>query len=178
MRNQINLFMTVVLLIGLSACSTLTTTKNISVSSSESWVLLPINNLSTTPRAGDKTNAMLETHLRIRGVTALTNYVSPEGLSLVSMLDTQKELADAITWGHSNGMRYGITGTIHEWHYKSGPDKEPAVGMSLKIIDLTNERVLWQGTTAKTGWGYTNLSGVADKVVEKLLDQVSIERSY
>ncbi len=174
MQKRIFTLVTLSVLLVLSACSTLTSTRAVSVSANQSWVLLPINNLSTTPRAGEKTNAMVETYLRSRGVASLQTYMIPEGLSLVSLLDTDKEIADAIEWGRANGIRYGVTGTIHEWHYKSGPDKEPAVGLSLKLIDLSNEQVIWQGTTAKTGWGYTNLSGVADKAVNKLLKQVRI----
>jgi len=155
----------------------MTATEKISVSANQSWVLLPINNLSTTPRAGENTQALVETHLRARGVGALQTYVIPEGVSLVSLLDADLQQAKAVTWGKANGIRYGVTGTIHEWHYKSGPDKEPAVGLSLKLIDLTNEKVIWQATTAKTGWGYSNLSSIADKVVNRLLNHVHIERT-
>ena len=174
MRIRIHLFLSMLMLVALSACSTVTTTDKISVSANQPWVLLPINNLSTTPRAGEKTNAMVETHLRSRGVSSLKTYSTPEGLNLVSLLDTDREINDAIKWGRDNGMRYGMTGTVHEWHYKSGPDKEPAVGMSLKLIDLSTEKVVWQATTAKTGWGYANVSGVANKTVKRLLKQINI----
>jgi len=175
MRNQFYIILSSLLvLLTVSACSTITATDDISVSANQSWVLLPINNLSTTPRAGENTKAMVETHLRKRGVNTLQTYIAPDELSLVSLLDTDRQQSEAVAWGHANGIRYGITGTIHEWHYKSGPDKEPAVGLSLKLIDLGSEKVLWQATTAKTGWGYTNLSSVANKVVNRLLNQIRI----
>jgi len=174
MLKRMQLILSLLVLLALSACGTLTSTDKISVSADHSWVLLPINNLSTTPRAGEKTNAMVETHLRARGVNSLQTYVVPEGLNLVSLLDTDRQLSEAVKWGRSNGIRYGMTGTVHEWHYKSGPDKEPAVGLSLKLIDLTTDQVVWQGTTTKTGWGYANVSGVANKTVAKLLKQISI----
>lgn len=174
MRKQLNSLLWVVMVMTLSACGTLTTTDTVSVSANQPWVLLPVNNLSTTPRAGEKTNTLVETHLRARGVDSLETYNTPEGLNLVSLLDTDRQINDAIAWARQNGMRYGMTGTVHEWHYKSGPDKEPAVGLSLKLIDLSTKQVVWQATTAKTGWGYTNVSGVADKAVEKLLKQINI----
>jgi len=178
MRNRIYLLLSSLLVLLLvSACSTITATDDISVSANQSWVLLPINNLSTTPRAGENTKAMIETHLRKRGVNRLQAYIAPDELNLVSLLDGDKQTADAVAWGHANGIRYGLTGTIHEWHYKSGPDKEPAVGLSLKLIDLASENILWQATTTKTGWGYTNLSGVANKAVNKLLNQIRIVRT-
>jgi len=179
MRNRIYRLMltSLLVLLAVPGCTTLTTTDSISISAKQSWVLLPINNLSTTPRAGENTVAMVETYLRKRGVDSLQTYIAPDALSLVSLLDSDRQQAEAVAWGHSQGIRYGITGTIHEWHYKSGPDKEPAVGLSLKIIDLVNEKVIWQATTAKTGWGYSNLSAVANKAIEKLLKQVRIAGS-
>lgn len=175
MRNRILLLLLAWTAFAVTACSTMTTTNEVSVSASQSWVLLPMNNLSTTPRAGEKTKAMAETQLRSRGIGTLKTYVAPEGLSLVSLLDTKQQLDQGVQWGRENGIRYGLTGTIHEWHYKSGPDKEPAVGLSLKLIDLSNSQVVWQATTAKTGWGYANLSSVANKSIEKLLKQIRIQ---
>jgi len=175
MRNRIYLLLALLLVLSVvPACSTITATDEISVSAKQSWILLPINNLSTTPRAGENTKAMVETHLRTRGVESLQTYITPDAMNLVSLLDADRQEAQAVEWGHANGIRYGITGTVHEWHYKSGPDKEPAVGLSLKLIDLSNRQVLWQATTAKTGWGYTNLSGVANKAVNNLLNQIRI----
>jgi len=177
MRNSSYLLLTALFMaIVLPACSTLTSTDRVSVSAQQSWALLPFNNLSTTPRAGEKTSALVETHLRTRGVESLSAYREPAGLSLVSLLDAERAHVDAVAWAKQQGIRYGISGTIHEWHYKSGPDKEPAVGLSLKLTDLLTDKVLWQGTTAKTGWGYANLSGVADGAVEKLLKRVDISR--
>ncbi len=174
MRKYYYPLLSLLLVVALSACSTLTSTDRVRVTGQHSWALLPFNNLSTTPRAGEKTSALIETHLRARGVQSLSTYRSPDGLSLVALLDAQKEHVDALEWARAQGHRYGMSGTIHEWHYKSGPDKEPAVGMSLKLTDLVTQKVVWQGTTAKTGWGYANLSGVADKAIQKLLNQIDI----
>lgn len=174
MFKKMSALISVTLLLMLTACSTLVSTNKVSVSASQSWVLLPINNLSTTPRAGEKASSLVENRLRASGVSSLQSYIDPEGMSLVTLLDTEKQIADAIDWGRMNGFRYGMTGTVHEWHYKSGPDKEPVVGLSLKLIDLSSKQVIWQATTAKTGWGYANVSGVANKSVNKLLGQLNI----
>lgn len=177
MHKYITLMLSVAVAIGLTACSTMTSTQDVSVGSQQSWALLPFNNLSTTPRAGEKTSTIVETHLRARGVDSLNKYREADGMSLVSLLDAERQLVDAIAWAKASGHRYGVSGTVHEWHYKSGPDKEPAVGLSIKLIDLSNEKVIWQGTNAKTGWGYSNLSGVADDTVSKLLKQIRISGS-
>lgn len=177
LNKKMGIFFSTMLLLTLTACGSMTTTDTARVSANERWALLPINNLSTTPRAGEKASALVENHLRAKGVDSIDAYLAPEGLSLVSLLDTEREIRDAKQWARDEGIRYGVTGTIHEWHYKSGVDKEPAIGLSLKLIDLTANRVVWQGTTAKTGWGYANISGVANKAVSKLIRQINITNS-
>jgi len=177
MFNRITISLSLFALLLISSCSTLTSTEKVSVAAEQSWALLPVNNLSTTPRAGVAANTFVETHLRSRGVDQIATYQTPEGMNLVALLDTERQLDKAMLWAKQSGHRFGLTGTIHEWHYKSGPDKEPAVGISLKLIDLYSDKVVWQGTTAKTGWGYANVSAVANKAVQKLLKQIDIRGS-
>ena len=47
----------------LTACETMTTSRRIAVSANEDWVILPFENLSKTPLAGDRARAFAETHL-------------------------------------------------------------------------------------------------------------------
>lgn len=174
MLNRIFLLPIALCLMLLAACGTLSSTGTVSANANARWLLLPIDNLSSTPQAGEKAQSLLELQLRKRGVSQLESYTQQEELSLVAFLDVQGQIRKAAEWGHANGHRYGLTGTIHEWHYKTGPDKEPAVGVSLKLIDLYSNDVLWQGTAAKTGWGYANISAVADSTIKKLMDQVKL----
>ena len=160
----------------LAACSTTTSSPRITADNSAMWAMLPINNLSTTPMAGEQAKSIVESHLRARGVRNLQNWKDGEELSLVALLDSSAEFKRAVSWAQDQGVRYGMSGTVHEWHYKSGPDKEPAIGLSLKLFDLTTGQVVWQASGARTGWGYSNLSKIAGKVVDDLLDEVKIRR--
>jgi len=160
----------------LSACNTITTTGPVAVEAGGTWAILPIANYSTTPKADNTLATLVETQLRARGVGQLRTFQHEESMSLVSLLESTPDNSKLLTKARSMGFRYGITGSVHEWHYKSGPDREPAVGVSLKVIDLTSSQVVWQGSTSRTGWAYANLSSVADRVIKDLLKQVKIPR--
>lgn len=160
----------------LSACNTLTTTGPVAVEASSTWAIFPIDNYSTTPNADNTLATLVETELRSRGVTQLQTFHQQKPMNLVSLLENSPDNTKLLVKARSMGFRYGISGSVHEWHYKGGPDKEPAVGVSLKVIDLVSSQVVWQGSTSRTGWAYANLSSVADKAIQDLLKQVKFPR--
>ncbi len=156
----------------LSACETMTSSNRVIVSSAEKWALLPIVNLSKTPLAGNRASALVETHLRARGVSQLGAYKATGTDSVIALLDDAGQVSKAKTWARQNGFRYGITGDVQEWQYKNGLDNEPSVGMTLKFVDLQTDEVMWVASATRTGWGYSNLSSTASKTIDELLTQV------
>jgi len=163
-------------LVLLSGCKSLTSTPAVTVDSGQLWAMLPIENLSTTPLAGQKAASLVETRLRGRGVVNLQTYHEPQPASLAALLDGGSQAREASQWARSAGFRYAVTGVVSEWHYKSGSDKEPAVGLTLKVTDLPTGQVLWQAAGSRTGWGYSNLSRIGDKVVADLIGRLKIRR--
>ena len=47
-------------------------------------------------------------------------------------------------------------------------------GLSLKLEDLAEGRVIWQATGSRTGWGRASLSATAERVVGELLEDLVI----
>ncbi len=168
----------IVLLLGMTAgCSTLTSTPAVSVDAAQGWVLLPINNLSDTPQADSQALIMLETQLRTHGVQQIAAYAPLQNVSLRTLLNPVRQLDDAMEWARKSGYRYGLTGTINEWNYRSGADKEPVVGMNMKLVDISTGEVLWQANAARTGWGYASLPALADTVIADLLEGVHFDNA-
>ena len=163
--------------IALSACQTITSSDRVIVSADEPWAILPIANLSTTPLAGGRASALVEAHLRSRGVRNLQVYQAPEDQSVLALLDDAGQLDDAKNWAREQGFRYGITGDVQEWSYKNGLDNEPSVGMSLKFIDLHSGEVMWIANATRTGWGYSNLSSTANKTIDELFTKVAFKEN-
>ena len=140
------------------------------------WALLPVVNHTDVPQAGLRAEALVEVLLRARGVANLRSY--PPALNQDSLFEPaeRKVVIDAMNWAREQGVRYAVTGTVEEWHYKVGVDGEPAVGMTLHIVDLKDgDRVVWSSAGSKSGWSRDALSAVAQELIRKMLSDASIE---
>lgn len=133
------------------------------------WVLLPIANHTETPQAGLRAEAIAETVLRKLGVKELERY--PAALNPETLLEpAERKLAEAaLAWAKGKDARYAITGSVEEWRYKVGVDGEPAVGVTLSVIDLRSGAVVYSASGGKSGWSREALSAVAQKLMRELL---------
>lgn len=161
----------------LTGCSTLTSTPAVTADASQSWALLPVSNLSENPQADRQARNLLETRLRTRGVQQVGSYVPVQAVSLRKLLDPDSQQQDALKWAQQAGYRYGLSGTINEWSYRTGADKEPVVALNLKLLDVATGDVLWQASAARTGWGFANLPALADSVIAELFESLQFENA-
>ncbi len=152
----------------LAACTTVNVQPAPNIDWAAPWALLPITNHTETPQAGLRAEAIIESLVRSHGVSDLRRY--PASLVNESLFESseRKAVEQAIAWGRSERLRYGLTGTVDEWRYKVGVDGEPAVGITLKLIDLQTGAVVWTAAGSKTGWSREALSGVAQKLIGQL----------
>lgn len=133
------------------------------------WALLPIANHSETPQAGARCEAITEAVLRTMGIKDLERY--PAELGSDALLDpAERKLAEqAMAWARTRDARYAVTGSVEEWRYKVGVDGEPAVGLTLSVIDLGTGRIIYSASGGKSGWSREAVSAVAQKLVKELL---------
>lgn len=157
----------------LAACSIARTTEMTPLPRDARWVMLPIVNQSSTPQAGQRAEAVAATLLRAEGLQ-LAEYPPQTEEDGFPLLEEGRRLAQARAWAQRSGYRYGVTGTVSEWRYKSGLDGEPAVGVTLKIVDVQNGEVLWSATGARSGWGRESLAGTGHKVIAGLIDGIEL----
>lgn len=158
--------------LAVSGCSTYNVQKTEALDGSQKWVMLPLLNHADTPDAGKRAADIAKTLLRIKGLTSLSTYIIPNAPSLE--LNQQKTVQNAIHEAATQGFKYGISGSIQEWRYKSGLDAEPVVGITLTVVDLNTKRVIWSASGSKTGWGRDSVSGVAHKLIANLIDGLSL----
>ncbi len=158
--------------LALGACSTAiqSTTPGQRLDTQAKWALLPLSNNTDTPQAALSAESMVDHLLRLRGVQNLQLY--PANLSRDSLFEpTERKVSEeAQEWARTQGVRYAVTGSVEEWRYKVGIDGEPAVGVTLKVIDLSTGRTLWSASGAKSGWSRQALSAVAQSVLADALD--------
>jgi polysaccharide biosynthesis protein PelC len=159
---------------GLGACTT-TQVQSLpaDVDKNASWAMLPILNLTETPQAGLRAEAILESLIRAGGIKNLKRY--PSNLNTESIFDPveRKAQEQALVWAKSEKVRFAISGTVDEWRYKVGVDGEPAVGLTLQIQDLSNGAVIWSAAGSKSGWSREALSAVAQKLIAQLTEPLN-----
>jgi polysaccharide biosynthesis protein PelC len=133
------------------------------------WALLPIANHTETPQAGLRAEAIAETVLRTLGIKDLERY--PAALNAETLLDpAERKLAEqALAWAKGRNARYAVTGAVEEWRYKVGVDGEPAVGMTISVVDLSSGAVVYNASGGKSGWSREALSAVAQQLLRELL---------
>lgn len=166
----------IVLTMLLVACTVIETHGQNTFEPTKAWVLLPFQNYSGTPRANDKVEEILATLLRNKGINNLQVYQNQNAKNDIWLLmDDKRQQQDALAWARQNNYNYGITGNIEEWHYKTGVGGEPAVGLSLRIIEIPSGKVVWSVTGAKSGWGAETVSGTAQKLLRSLLSDLEIK---
>ena len=78
-------------------------------------------------------------------------------------------------WARKQDFDYVITGSIEEWQYKNGLDGEPAVGISLQVVDPASNQTVWSNSVARSGWSRESLAGSAQKVLKKLVNKLRVE---
>ncbi len=159
----------------LGACSVNKADNEQHFNTAEHWLVLPIVNFSETPQAGERAERIAETLLRAKGLRNLKQYPPQDDDHGLPILDEKKRFTQAMQWAKGSNAKFALTGSIEEWRYKSGLDGEPAVGISLQVIDLATADVVWSASGSRAGWSRESLSGTAHKVLEKLTNKLRIK---
>jgi hypothetical protein len=138
------------------------------------WVLLPMQNLTETPQAGESVEAILATLLRAQGIINLSLYPTPHQTDALPEFDERRRYEEALRWARDHNYTYGVTGSVEEWRYKSGVDGEAAVGISIQLLDIGTEKILWSASGARAGWGRETLSGATQRLLLKMLRDIRV----
>jgi TolB-like protein len=164
------------LLLCLAACTLVQHSATVPLERNAQWAMLPIANYTDVPQAGLRAETIVETVLRGRHLGGFQHY--PPVLNSDSLFEPaeRKAVLEAMDWARKQGVRYAVTGAVDEWRYKVGIDGEPAVGLTLQVIDLANNNaVVWSAGGAKSGWSREALSGVARDLISDLLGDMKLQ---
>ena len=159
-----------------AGCTTIDRTREVRLDPAAKWVLLPMTNLTETPQAGLRAEAILGTLMRNAGIAQWETYpatLNPDGL----FDPTERKAQDqAMAWAKAQKARFALGGSVQEWRYKVGVDGEPAVGLTVSIVDLDTGAVVYSASGGKSGWSREALSAVAQKLAQELLAGVQLGR--
>lgn len=157
----------------LSACSSYQVPDSPAFSAAETWAIMPMANHSNTPLAAEKVEQLVATQLYAKGINTV-RYPAIQATDLQSILDDSAKQKQAQAWLSSQHVNYVITGSVEEWHYKSGLDGEPAVGITLEVKSARSGQTYWRASGSRGGWGRESVSSTGQIVIEELLDGLTI----
>jgi len=138
------------------------------------WAMLPFENHSEAPQAGERVEAMLATILRTRGVSGLEMYPAPKDDEAHLTASDRQRYEEALSWAQTQHVDYAVAGSVEEWRYKSGLDGEPAVGVSVRVFDVATKRVLWSASGTRSGTGGENASGAALSLMDSMVKELDV----
>jgi hypothetical protein len=138
------------------------------------WVMLPVANFSETPQAGERIESMLETLLRKQGISSLDRYPPIKDDDTHLVVSDRQRYEESLAWARGQRFDFAVYGSVEEWRYKSGIEGEPAVGLSVRIVDLKNNRVLWSASGSRTGGRSDNASETALTILDSLVGEMRL----
>ena len=160
--------------VALSACSSYHLPESPELLASKQWVVMPFNNFSGSAFASEQAEEITASVLKEEEIN-VTLYQVENINALDSVLDPSIKAMAAKKWLNQQNADYIVTASVSEWRYKSGLDAEPAVGITLKIIEVSTNKVLWQGTGARSGWGRENLAQTGMEVISEIIEELDIK---
>lgn len=67
-----------------------------------------------------------------------------------------------------------LIGTVHEYRYKTDLNGDPAVGVTLRVVEAATGQTVWQATSANVGPGFASLTAAGRKAVRALVEQMPV----
>lgn len=164
------------LFLTIGGCSSVMNVKdNAPLHAGASWALLPFSDFGETPQAGARAEEIANSLLRVRWNIDMERYpVSKEAAGLVD-LDERQRYEKALQWARDQGFMYGLSGSVQEWRYRNGSEGEAAVGVSLRVVNIKTGRPEWIATGSSSGFGSQTVSGVAERLLNKMIAQMKMK---
>lgn len=138
------------------------------------WAVLPFANHSDTPQAGERVEAMASTVLRARGIGTIDLYPAPKNDDASLVTNDHARIEEAMAWARQQKYDFVVTGSVEEWRYKAGIDAEPAIGITMRVVEVATGKVLFSASGTKTGRAAENASGTALTLLDVLIGHLDL----
>ncbi len=168
-----------VVVLALASCATQHSQAPLTLDQSAAWAVLPFANHSQTPMAGERVESLTVSALRQRLLPEIDR-IAPKvaATTTLPLLDDTARFDQAMEQARLQGIVYAVTGSVEEWRYKTGLDGEPAVGITIRVIEIATGKTLWSSSGARSGWSRESLTGNGQKVIGKLLKELLARTSW
>jgi hypothetical protein len=136
------------------------------------WCVLPPINNTATPYAGERVQQQLAALLGARGLPHILLAPARTGSGPLPIDNGATEQRQALKWAHQHQARYAVLGSVDEWDYKVGLDGQPAVGLTLRLLDLQSGRIIWSGAASASGGSREGLAVLSERTLARLLKRL------
>ncbi len=127
----------------------------------EQWAVVNDVGSNENMSIGVNLNALIETHLRSRGVNLIATAVS-----------SRTQAMDA---SYANGnARYIVSNKLLQWQEANGKSTRPSVHIELSLYDRQTNTVVWKNSRLKQGARRATPFSVSNDVVAGLVSQIAL----
>jgi TolB-like protein len=143
----------------------------------KSCAILPFYNTTNSHGAGEVMLNNFETQLIKQNICKVVEQ-SQIDVKLKSIGIDKERLFDtdyAISIGTKLGVDYLFIGKVTEFGYQYGLREDPAVGLSSRMIDVCNAKVIWAGDEGRVNRSFIfrdSLSGSAIELTKSLVSTI------
>ncbi len=134
-------------------------------------VLAPVNN-TTTPYAGERVQRELAALLGAQGLPRVLVPPAADGGGPLPIDNGADDQRQALDWARHHGARYALLGSVDEWNYKIGLDGQPAVGFTVRLLDLQSGRIVWSGEASASGDSREGLAVLSERTLAGLVKRL------
>lgn len=78
--------------------------------------------------------------------------------------------------GATSSASHLVLATVHEYRYKTDLDGDPAVAVTIRVVDAKTGATVWQGSAGNVGYTFASLSSSAQYVVRKLIADIPLAK--
>ncbi|NPA32231.1 MAG: hypothetical protein GXO04_01245 [Aquificae bacterium] len=147
----------------ISGCARVVDKKSFKLPKDKVYAVVPFENYTDTPLAGFRVASILEGVMRARGYK-----LAPRVWEYTEDEPTKEELK---RWVEEAKKRsdYVITGSVSEFRYKTGIDGEPAVSITLLLINSKTGEAEGGSALSASGWAHESVGTLTQKLLRGLI---------
>ncbi|RTR22575.1 hypothetical protein EJ903_06615 [Azospirillum griseum] len=166
---------------GLAGCSVGRTTSRDfaragdSLAPGASVAVLPFENLTNHPNAGQIAADLLSTELYGLNLYRVAESSRVRNQMAAARIDSEKltDATHAQALGRTLGADAVVIGSVSEYGYQHGLREEPVVGLNARLVRTADGVVLWASSQSAAGRGYftrDSVNNVAQQVVARMVN--------
>lgn len=166
----LSLFLMLGVLLGACTATIINRSPSLQLPTHSTYAVLPFQNHTETPLAGDKASSMVSALIESHGIPNVMIYHRPtQTQSLFPEVLQPINLKEGYAWAKKYHAQYIVTGSVNEWSYKVGLDGEPVVGLSMQVIEVATGQIIWTATGSKSGGSRVAVTTVAQQLMNEMM---------